>query len=1241
MENRREKTITLKRYIASMLAVVLTLTSIPAGSVWANSAVYSERLWDDEIMLDGAAKAGDLEELEVEISHTISQDGRKAVVTVAAVPSEVGEENGVTKVIKAESYENGTAKTGKRVDGDWQFTVRDNGTYSFVIYYGNKDADGTVTKATSSDTDTKATPSNAGKTVEKAVIVEYEIANLRSDSDSDEIEVDIFDEPTEEGAMITLLIQPTETGLENGVQEITDVTLIDFEAEDGREITDDESVLATPSDASPSDTVFEIEKPARVKDVEYQASQHGDGEYQFFVRANGVYTFAIRYGNSEKETQLLIPYELETIGGQEIQVFGLTDVTIDETNFEDDNFREYVRRFDKDNDGILSQDELAAATEIELKSYPSEGGYIEYNSAKGIEFFFALRSFKADHAKFKTLDLSQNVLLEKVDCGYTRFEDDLDVSKLVNLKELSVTNLGTGTGFIDLSNNTKLENLFWSDPLTTSIDLSHNKELKELRIIGSSLTDLNVKDNPKLEHATFECRSLETLDLSGSPLLFRLSCCGYVKESYPDIPGLPGYKQFELKSLQLHPETQLYIFFCNNTKLERLQINTDRLTQFDCSDSELEELIMNPRTGPYPLMMFDVSGNRLPYLDLEQVEQILDFRGTAQQNVTGYYLKDPERDKWYIDMKQLVGAERVGRIEMINTDDIESYNRITGILTLTSLPDDGIVRYTYDVKGMPRARKLNVDMKLSPAELPLIEGENIVLYEGESYHRDDLHIAVQENGYVTPDLVVDDAHVDTSKAGTYQVKVTGNVSDDISIEKHLYVQVVGKTTFAAIPDIHVRQGDVISSEQWMNQVTAVYERPQEIPEQPWADANKINNTQPTVRTVVDAVTYDPTDTAMIKKGITHYTAPGMIPGREAAGQAEVSRAVYIHGLPVVLAYDNGLATDKSTRVTDIEHVVRSGLGTAQQEAASAYVQYVQPDGSIKKVVIAPSRITYTVENYLPLTPRDYYVTATVDDCSVLAESQAPGLTSRTGEKQVKVAVADSLYTVRFIGKNNRVIKTEIVAYGRDATPPTDDPDVTDRRFNGWNASYQNVKGDLDIYATYTSDSGGSGDSGSSGGSGGSSGGNSNSSGGIVISPKPEINIPVSQGPGISDGITVIEPDQIPGALGTYPYPGSSIPSGLPKTGDVASGAQAKLGYQAILMEETVPLSEDEPLAGRQAGGQHAIPGGENDWRKCLLHIILFIIAALEVIYYLLKREKDKQKLEALRKQLEEEEEQDV
>lgn len=84
-------------------------------------------------------------------------------------------------------------------------------------------------------------------------------------------------------------------------------------------------------------------------------------------------------------------------------------VRINETNFPDVNFREYVLTLDTDGDGSLSEEEINAVTEINVSSS-------NISNLDGIEFFTALTYLNCNNNQLTSLDLSKNTALKKLSC---------------------------------------------------------------------------------------------------------------------------------------------------------------------------------------------------------------------------------------------------------------------------------------------------------------------------------------------------------------------------------------------------------------------------------------------------------------------------------------------------------------------------------------------------------------------------------------------------------------------------------------------------------------------------------------------------------------------------------------------------------------------------------------------------------------------------------------------------------
>ena len=90
--------------------------------------------------------------------------------------------------------------------------------------------------------------------------------------------------------------------------------------------------------------------------------------------------------------------------------FALADVAINETNFPDATFREYImQQFDADGNGSLSTEEIASATYIYVDD-------MDISSLKGVEYFTSLQSLDCNYNSISSLDLSKNTALETLNC---------------------------------------------------------------------------------------------------------------------------------------------------------------------------------------------------------------------------------------------------------------------------------------------------------------------------------------------------------------------------------------------------------------------------------------------------------------------------------------------------------------------------------------------------------------------------------------------------------------------------------------------------------------------------------------------------------------------------------------------------------------------------------------------------------------------------------------------------------
>jgi hypothetical protein len=102
---------------------------------------------------------------------------------------------------------------------------------------------------------------------------------------------------------------------------------------------------------------------------------------------------------------------------------------INETNFPDANFRNFLLEEDYGKDGLLTDEEIANITELYV-------GGEDIADLTGIEHFTALKELYCFDNKLTTLDVSKNTTLELLSC-YNNQLTTLDVSKNTALQSLS------------------------------------------------------------------------------------------------------------------------------------------------------------------------------------------------------------------------------------------------------------------------------------------------------------------------------------------------------------------------------------------------------------------------------------------------------------------------------------------------------------------------------------------------------------------------------------------------------------------------------------------------------------------------------------------------------------------------------------------------------------------------------------------------------------------------------------
>lgn len=243
-------------------------------------------------------------------------------------------------------------------------------------------------------------------------------------------------------------------------------------------------------------------------------------------------------------------------------------VEINSTNFQDTDFQNYVKQYDKDGNDSLSLEERNKVITIELP----DDSYCP--TMKGIEYFPELVTLKCSNTHMRSLDVSKNLKLETLWCNWNNLEQ-LDVSKNKALKDLRCGDNYLTT--LNVSQNEALEWLSTNDMRSklNSLDVSYNKALKHLQCTKNGLTSLDVSSNEALEQLVCDRNPLTELDVSKNDKLTSLSCrrCGLTSLKFGSAVSSMECDENQLTELDISQNTRWTDLRCGDNKLTSLSFN--------------------------------------------------------------------------------------------------------------------------------------------------------------------------------------------------------------------------------------------------------------------------------------------------------------------------------------------------------------------------------------------------------------------------------------------------------------------------------------------------------------------------------------------------------------------------------------------------------------------------------------------------------------------------------------------
>ena len=233
------------------------------------------------------------------------------------------------------------------------------------------------------------------------------------------------------------------------------------------------------------------------------------------------------------------------------------DVPIDSSTFPDPAFLSYVQKRDMDGDGLLSQSERDAVTQMDLRK-------LGIRDLSGLEWFSALESLNCSENDLVSLELADFPALTSLTCNENTRLTELTLSGVPALEQLYC--FDSGLSQLDLHGVPNLTYFVWGGSPLEELDLSGNPNLHTLHVLGDNLTHADLSHNEKLDTLLWNHTWIETLDLSHQTELTYLNCTDN-----------------HLTALDLSGNEKLETVYAGNNRLLAIRLPQDSVSFCDLS----------------------------------------------------------------------------------------------------------------------------------------------------------------------------------------------------------------------------------------------------------------------------------------------------------------------------------------------------------------------------------------------------------------------------------------------------------------------------------------------------------------------------------------------------------------------------------------------------------------------------------------------------------------------------------
>ena len=459
-------------------------------------------------------------------------------------------------------------------------------------------------------------------------------------------------------------------------------------------------------------------------------------------------------------------------------------IAIDEAHFPDKVFREqFIAKFDKDGDNVLSADEISEAKDLDLHDMTT------ISSLEGIQYLTNLQSLSIDRSSISDLSPVTNSSLKELNCNSSKVTN-VDLTRYPNLEVFTCPN--TSISSLDVSKNKKLYMLFVYNTPISKLDVTNNPNLKQLSCNKTGVTELDVTHNPQLATLDIGDTKVKTLDVSKNPLLHTLVCY-----------------QTEIDMLNVSNNLDLKELSCFGTNITELDVTKNtKLTDLNCLSTPIKALDLSNNLELERLSCSGILEQGIRGLDISKNTKIKELRchDLYWLNVGDNKVLENYHDfvsDGYIDIKGnkidlKKDVEQGIDISKVKVTANGTLDKDTGIITVDNVKKP--VTYEYDCGTYKNGKVvLKVELWLNSQgednTAPTISANDVTLNVGDTFDPlANVTAMDKEDGTITltkDNIIAND--VDTSKAGTYHVTYKVTDKNGTSAEKTITVTVKQNT----------------------------------------------------------------------------------------------------------------------------------------------------------------------------------------------------------------------------------------------------------------------------------------------------------------------------------------------------------------------------------------------------------------------------------------------------------------